>query len=260
MPPSAASGTTPKINSACLNDPIPTVSKISINPMTSAKMIMSRASARRWFSNWPPHSRRTLSLVLGDGRDILFRDQRGHPDGAEVGDGHERLGRIVDHVIWRDRQHRHGAGDRCLDRQQLVAPLNFTGRADDFEPRLRPGVLCDGLGMIARRYFQIVFRGGPGLGQALLPLQALFGHLQHGFGLFVVVKGLGEVRGINDGDDLILGDTVAQRNLEFDEPAAKRRQDARSTRRIRFDDTRQHQFGFDGLALRRRDGETVAQR
>ena len=39
---------------------MPTVRKISIMPITSARITSSRASARRWFSNCPPHSSRIL--------------------------------------------------------------------------------------------------------------------------------------------------------------------------------------------------------
>ena len=56
IPPMSANGTLMRISAACFNAPNALKSKRKIRNTLSGTMTLSRAMARCWFSNSPPHA------------------------------------------------------------------------------------------------------------------------------------------------------------------------------------------------------------
>ncbi len=129
-----------------------------------------------------------------DGFKILLRHQRRHPHRTQIGDGHYRLGGVIEHVAARDIQ----TGDTARHRRAHHETSGMAGVARAGTQRLhaRPGPCGFGLclGVIAARLVQVAVGNHADLGLLLLALEVFGCQCQCIDGLGVVIVSLTEIR------------------------------------------------------------------
>ena len=196
-------------------------------------------------------------LARSDVSDILLGDQRRHPDDRQVLERHHRLRVVVDGRARSDAELRDAAGYRCADREQPRLAARILGPAHGAQVLARALVLGCRLRVAVPRLIESAVRRGADLELRLLVGEVLRSKPVGTLSLVIVGVGLGQVRGVDQCQQLAALHAAADVDPDLPYPPGPRGQHIDGARRIRFHHPRSGDDGALLLRSGRRDRQAL---